>query len=235
VHPRNRTLAIAALVAYGLLAMTHLLSHAFPAGGGQFTLTRVTQWLLMPVLAMVLWAASGPRRSRLVRLVLVALLFSWLGDTLPAWVADGDASFLTMVGGFTLAQAVYIAAFLPYRGRSFVRTNQVALMSYVAALAVLIYICAPSAGGLLVPVLVYGVLLTAMAVLASGLGRIGALGGALFFVSDALIAIRAFAPTSALPTSGLLVMTTYIAAQALLVAAVLQQKAAVLQQKQVRV
>lgn len=226
MHPRNRTLALAALAAGGIISLVHLLSHVLPAGDGFLTLTRVTQWLLMPSLALLLWASTRPRASRLVRLVLLALFFSWLGDFLPGFTGGGDASFLTMVGCFLLAQIAYIAAFLPLRAQSFLRDNRVAVFAYIAAFVALIYICAPGAGGLLIPVVIYGALLTTMAVLASGLGQIGTLGGALFFVSDAMIAIRAFAPTSALPTSGLLVMTTYIGAQALLVAAVLQREGA---------
>ena len=53
------------------------------------------------------------------------------------------------------------------------------------------------------------------------LGRVGALGGALFFVSDAMIAIGAFAPTSIVPHTDELVMATYIAGRLLIVAAVL--------------
>lgn len=221
---RNRTLAIAALVAGGIVAFVHLLSHVMPVGDGFLTLTRMTQWLLMPLLALVLWASTQPPRSRLVRLVLLALGFSWLGDFLPGFVGGGDAPFLTLVGCFLLAQITYVTAFLPFREQSFVRTNKVGMLSYILALAALVYLCASGAGVLLVPVVIYGIVLTSMAILASGLGRIGALGGALFFISDALIAIRAFAPSAALPTNGLLIMTTYIAAQALLVAAVLQRE-----------
>lgn len=224
MQPRNKTLAIASLLAGGVIALVHLLSHVLPVGDGAFTLTRVTQWLLMPSLALLLWASTQSAASRLVRLVLLALFFSWLGDFLPGFMGGGDASFLTMVGGFLLAQITYIAAFLPFRERSFLRTNRVAVFAYVLAFVALLYMCAPGAGGLIIPVVVYGALLATMAVLASGLGRIGALGGALFFISDAMIAIEAFAPASALPSSGLLVMTTYIAAQALLVAAVLKSE-----------
>lgn len=224
MHPRSKALAIASLLTGGVIALVHLLSHVLAVGEGTVTLTRVTQWLLMPSLALLLWASTQSATSRLVRLVLLALFFSWLGDFLPGFTGEGDAPFLTMVGGFLLAQITYIAAFVPFRERSFLRTNRVAVYAYLCAFVALVYLCAPGAGALLIPVVVYGVVLTVMAVLASGLGRIGALGGALFFVSDAMIAIRAFAPDAALPSSGLLVMTTYIAAQALLVAAVLERE-----------
>ena len=58
-----------------------------------------------------------------------------------------------------------------------------------------------------------------MAVLATGLGWVAGIGGALFFVSDSLIALRAFADVT-LPAHGFWVMLTYIVGQTLLVLAV---------------
>ena len=45
---------------------------------------------------------------------------------------------------------------------------------------------------MLVPVLVYGACLGTMAVLSTGVNRLTAVGGALFLVSDGLIALDAF-------------------------------------------
>ena len=70
------------------------------------------------------------------------------------------------------------------------------------------------AGGLLVPVLVYGACLGTMAVLSTGVNRLTAVGGALFLVSDGLIALDAFVAGFGLPAQGFVVMATYVAAQA---------------------
>jgi hypothetical protein len=64
-------------------------------------------------------------------------------------------------------------------------------------------------------VIFYGLTLLTMAVLSTGLGPVAALGGALFFLSDGLIAFRSFSDFL-LPQHGFLVMLTYIAAQAIL-------------------
>ena len=96
------------------------------------------------------------------------------------------------------------------------------LVPYVAAVAGLVAACAGGAGGLLVPVLVYGALLGTMAVLSTGVNGLTAAGGALFLVSDGLIALDAFASGFALPGHGFWVMATYVAAQALIVAGVLR-------------
>jgi len=74
------------------------------------------------------------------------------------------------------------------------------------------------------PVVVYGLTLTAMAVLATGLGRLTGLGGALFMLSDSLIALKAFREWDGRALS-MAVMGTYAAAEALLVMGIVRQTA----------
>ncbi|MFF3065723.1 lysoplasmalogenase [Oerskovia sp. NPDC057915] len=220
---RRRPAALAAAGAFLLLSAVHLAAHL----AGAERLAEVTQWFVMPLLALVVWAATaGVRRSRLVRWTLVALGFSWLGDSAPD-LSSGDASFLTMVGFFLLAQLSYAAAFWPRRGQSLLR-RPLLLVPYGIALGALVAVCAPHAGALLVPVMVYGVCLTVMAVLSTGVNRVAGVGGAVFLVSDALIALGAFVPGFEVPgplSSGFWVMLTYLAGQALLVAGILRRDA----------
>ncbi|MFD1813791.1 lysoplasmalogenase family protein [Rhodococcus gannanensis] len=206
VPPRGAVLVIAV---FALLVVVHLAAQLADAD----RLVDVTQWFLMPVLAAILVAVTSSPHSRLVRTALVALAFSWLGDTAPD-AFDGDTAFLVMIGFFLLAQLAYVAAFLPYRDRSVLRRPAVA--GYVLAVALLVAACAPGAGALLVPALVYGLCLGTMAVLSTGLGVIAGVGGALFLASDAMIALGAFADWFTPPVEGFWVMLTYIAGQALL-------------------
>lgn len=204
----------AATPVFAAVAVAHLAAQLAGAG----TVAEVTQWLLMPLLAAAFRAATEGGR-----LVLLALGFSWLGDTVPS-LFSGDPQFLVMVGFFLCAQVTYIAAFLPARRRSVLRRP--ALLGYVAAFAVLLVSCAPGAGGLLVPVICYGVCLTLMAVLATGVHPLTAIGGAVFFVSDGLIALDAFATWYSPPVADFWVMLTYIAGQALIAAGVVRASAA---------
>ena len=73
---------------------------------------------------------------------------------------------------------------------------------------------------------VYGGVLVAMAVLATGLGRLATIGGAVFLVSDGLIALEAFVPGWDLAGQGFWVMLTYIVGQGLLAAAVVGRNVA---------
>ncbi|WP_321575376.1 lysoplasmalogenase [Oerskovia douganii] len=230
----RRPLAALAAGAFLLLSAVHLTAHL--AGAEQ--VATVTQWFVVPLLALAVWAATagpaaaptaGPttstaRRSRLVRWTLVALTFSWLGDSAPD-LSSGDASFLTMVGFFLLAQLAYVTAFWPLRARSVLR-RPLLLVPYALALVVLVALCAPHAGALLLPVVLYGVCLASMGVLSTGVDRVAGLGGAIFLVSDALIALGAFVPGFEVPgplSSGFWVMLTYLAGQALLAVGILRR------------
>lgn len=202
-------------VGYGVVVCVHL--GALLAGASQ--LADVTQCLLMPALAGALWTATRGPRGHVVTWSLAALVASFLGDATPR-LLGGDAAFLAMVGCFLLAQIAYVVAFSPRAARSVVRTRPAWLVVYGVVLIGLIATCAPHAETLLVPVAVYGGVLTAMAVLATGLGPLGAAGGAVFLVSDALIALGRFVPGWDLPGQDVWVMLTYTVGQALLVAAV---------------
>lgn len=223
--PRLRTAPRTALARWAAAFVAVSLVHLGAQLADQDTLDRVSQWFLMPLLVLVLLAATaGTPRGRLVRLTLVSLGFSWLGDTAPGFAPD-DASFIVMIAFFLVAQVVFIAAFWPYRSASVLSPTQPArrrwlAVPYLLALVGLVAACAPGAGSLLVPVIVYGATLALMAALATGVGRLVAAGGAIFVVSDSLIALEAFVEGWSLPGQGFWVMITYIAAQALIVAGV---------------
>lgn len=206
---------LVALAALAVLTTTHLAAHLL----GADTWATVTQWTLMPLLALTLALATrGARRSRLVRLTLLALALSWLGDAAPDLA--GGSAFLVMVGFFLLAQVAYVVAFWPCRTQSVLARPALAV-PYALALVALLALCAPGTGDLLVPTVVYGTCLTLMAALSTGVHRLAGVGGAVFLVSDSLIALGEFVPTFSLPAEGFWVMATYVAGQVLLAAGVL--------------
>lgn len=201
----------------GLVYVVIAVGHLCAVLAGAEWLTRPTQWLLMPVLAAALMAATThPRR----RLVLLALAFSWLGDTVPS-ALTGDAAYLSMVGLFLCAQVTYIVAFWPDRDESVARRP--AVLGYLAAFVALLVLCGPGTGSLFIPVCVYGVCLTLMAVLASGVHRLTWIGGTVFFVSDSLIGLGRFADWYTPPVPSFWIMVTYVVAQPLIVAGVVRR------------
>lgn len=207
--------------AAGVLAAVSLVHLGAQAAGGG-AVAELSQVLLMPALAAVLLTGTWPPRSREVRLVLVALGFSGLGDSLPR-LTDGTAAFLLMLGGFLVAQGVYAVAFWPARAGSVLARRPVLVPLYPLATGSVVALCAPAAGPLLPALVLYALAITAMAVLATGLGRLAGGGAVVFLVSDTLIALDAFGVLTP-PLHQLWVMSTYLAAQVLLVAAVLRRE-----------
>lgn len=216
-----RSLPVAARVwsvLYVVVAVLLLVGRAVGADAA----AEVAQWCAMPLLAAAVATATRWPRGRLVAWTLVALGCSWLGDTLPP-TAGGDTAFLLMVGGFLLAQVAYVVGFAPDVRRSVAYRHPLRLVPYGVALVVLVGLCAPHAGALLVPVAVYGGVLVAMAVLATGVSPLAGAAGAVFVVSDGLIALEAFVPTWHLPGQDVWVMLTYLAAQGMLAVAVVER------------
>lgn len=211
----------ASVFAFAVVSIVHLLSVLFMSRGA---LRDGTQMALMLALAAVLLAATKTPRSRLVRLTLVGLLFSWVGDTLPRFM-QGDAAFLAMVGGFLVAQVVYAIAFWPYRQRSILGRRSPLVMLYLLAVGGMVWLCFEGAGPLAPAVVAYAIVIACMAILATGLGAWAAIGGLMFMLSDSLIAIRAFASVT-VPLHSFLVMLTYIIAEAMLVIGVLKTELA---------
>ncbi|WP_394215225.1 lysoplasmalogenase [Brachybacterium vulturis] len=209
--------AVSGPALYGVMLLGAALVHLAAQLVGNMPLAGLTQVLLMPLLAAALWTGTTAPRPLMVRLALVALGFSWLGDVIPRFVG-GDPGFLGMLGSFLVAQLLFALAFWPRRGRSVLR-SPLKVLPYLAAAASIIVLCAPGAGSLLPAVSVYAAAICAMAVLATGLGPRGSLGGALFVLSDALIALKAFGVLT-LPAHEMWVMATYITAQVLLILAV---------------
>lgn len=174
------------------------------------TLTVVVDWtkpLLMPILAVGLVWAAPQRRSPVVVLGLLALTFSWLGDITLRWFVVGLIFFL-------LAHLVYLVLFV---GRLAVRRLPWWTVGYAVWLVGLLMLLAPHTGTLLVPVIAYGVVLTVMAACAARCNRWVAAGGALFVVSDSILAIDRFLPDAGIPQVDFVIMLTYLAAQGLIV------------------
>lgn len=127
--------------------------------------------------------------------------------------------FPAMVGGFAVAQVFWIVAFTRL-GRGRVPPPWALLL--IAVAVALLAVIVPHSDVLAPPVIVYEVLLLAAAWLAASHGWVGARGGAMFVLSNGLIALGAFRPEMVdWPQCDLAAMATYEAAQALFVKVIL--------------
>ncbi|GHA56826.1 lysoplasmalogenase [Streptomyces purpurascens] len=195
------------LAAFGLAAAVDLVSLAVGFDTGH----TVAKPLLMPLLA--LWAAL----RQAPRLLLAALLFGWGGDVLL--LSDAEPAFLAGMGSFAAGHVCYLVLFRTYGSRNAVPRARAGLLAlgYGTALVTTVALLWPDLpADLRVPVAGYSLLLTAMAYgSATRLGLCAGLGGALFLLSDTLIA-TGVADWPQLPRPDFWIMLTYIAAQALL-------------------
>lgn len=161
-----------------------------------------TKPLLMLLLAAYAAARGGPR------LLIAALLCGWAGDVLL--MPDAEPAFLVGMGFFAAGHVCYLVLF----GRAPLRP--VTGLVYAVVLVAFVVLLWPGLpGGLRLPLTGYSLLLTAMAWRSGVLGRYAAAGGALFLLSDALIA-TGIAEWPQLPAHNFWIMLTYLAAQYLL-------------------
>ncbi|WP_353953272.1 lysoplasmalogenase [Knoellia sp. S7-12] len=204
-----------ALTAYAVVVVVHLGAHLARAE----PLANATQWVAVPWLLLALAAQTG-LRSRLARFTAAGLVFSWVGDTLPD-VVPGSVSFIALMGSFLVAHALFIAGFWPWRRESLLGSRWA--WGYAAVAVVMVLVCAPRAGTLTVGIAAYAAALALMALLSAGVHRLAGIGGALFLVSDALIAVGEFVPSVDVPLPGFWIMVTYLSAILLITLGVLRQ------------
>ncbi|MFM9367105.1 lysoplasmalogenase family protein [Streptomyces sp. Da 82-17] len=182
--------------------------------------------LLMPLLAayaVCVWrAASGPDAGRVPPLLVAALLFGLGGDALL--LLDAEPAFLGGMASFAAGHVCYLLLFQRY---GTARPYALVLgLGYGAALAgTVALLWADLPAELRIPVAGYSLLLTAMAFRAGRLGLAAGLGGALFLLSDTLIA-TGIAEWPQLPRPDFWIMLTYAAAQFLLTRGVLAARPA---------
>jgi len=208
------------------LPLAILLAALIAIAAGIGLLPRVVLFVAKPLATALLICYAcgrghdtpGQRRA-----ILVGLVLSLAGDVALLWPERG---FVPGLVAFLLAHLAYIVAFCR-RARLFARWGPV--VGYAAVAGAILALLWPGVpAGLRVPVLAYVLCLAAMAAQAAiawlathgpqggdlaarAAARSGAIGGALFVASDALLAINKFA--TPLPLASLWVLATYWAAQ----------------------
>jgi uncharacterized membrane protein YhhN len=202
VNPR---LARVLLVSFGLAVVVDLVS----LGAGFDLGHRIAKPLLMPLLAAHAGVRGGPR------LLVAALLCGWGGDVLL--LSDADPAFLVGMASFAAGHVCYLVLF---RRTARARGAWLASAYAIALVATVTLLWPDLPADLRIPVAGYSLLLTAMAYGATRLGLVAGLGGALFMLSDTLIA-TGVADWPQLPRPDFWIMLTYAAAQYLLVRGVL--------------
>ncbi len=190
---------------------------------------------IMIMLGLHYWILQREQNQSLSTSVVLAIIFSCAGDTL-LMLQDKDGKFFMFgLGAFLVAHIFYILAYRQHQSTD--TSNELQGLQKIryafpiilsgTGLVVILY---TRLGEMKIPVFIYALVLTAMVLAA--LFRFGkttassfalVFGGAiLFMISDSLIAINKF--LEPLPMIGIWIMTTYIAAQYLIVTGLSKHK-----------
>lgn len=199
---RRPRAATALLAAFVLTALAHL--GALLAGSAAATVTKPA---LMPLLAAHVLARGGPRP------LAGALLLGCCGDTLLQ--IGGDTAFLLGMAFFAAGHGCYLLLCARHGAPGGRRTYGLGGAYAVAWLGTLTLLWPGLEPGMRVPVGLYGLLLTAMALGASRARLRTGVGGLLFMASDSLIASAA-ADWPQPPVPQFWIMLGYLPAQFLL-------------------
>lgn len=163
-------------------------------------------------------------RSELKKWFILALVFSWLGDVLLLFAGYDPIYFLLGLSAFLVAHVFYILFFHFIRVRENTKARWWLVPPVVIYYGTLIWLLSPYLGDMVLPVRVYGIVISFMLMLAMHMNyikhkRAGLLmlaGAILFVISDSILAINKFyQPFGA---AGLFVMLTYGVAQLFLTA-----------------
>lgn len=184
---------------------------------------RIAEFVFKPLIVIWLLAwfvmQTATIRSPLKKWIILALLFSWIGDVFLLFQDDNSLFFLLGLSSFLLAHLFYILFFHFVRIKEKVTGRWFLLMIVVGYCVAIISILSPYLGDLVWPVRIYAAVISCMLMLAmhmlfvknksAGLDML--IGATLFIISDSLLAINKFYYT--FPVAGIFVMASYGLAQ----------------------
>ena len=203
---RRPVIARALLVGYAVVALASVVGNSVVEG---VLGTWSTPLLLLLLLAWVVVT----RGAMAPRLLVVGMVFAWLGDV--ALDGPGDLRFMLGLASFLLMQVCYSAGFIRMGALPVLRRRWWIPVLAAALWLALNLVLGPQLGDLRLPLAVYSAALVAMATLSLAISTQIGVGGVLFLVSDLLIGLNAAGID--FPGRGALVMATYALAQLLIV------------------
>lgn len=176
-----------------------------------------------------LFVKTSQSLSKPIRnLTLLALVFSLTGDVLLMFIDQSEHFFTLGLVAFLTAHIMYVLVFLKHRNTKKSPFGFIALLLIYAAC--LFNFLKDGLGDMLIPVIVYMIIILAMAttaflrkdkvnILSYGLIFLGAI---CFMVSDSILALNKF--YQPIPFSNISIMVTYALAQYLIVLGILKLK-----------
>lgn len=189
-------------------------------------------WYLKGLLLPILWLAvyfSGDFPSK--KILLGALLFSWIGDVILLFAPIAEIYFILGLVAFLISHVIYIILFNKQNRSDAVKNKGV---FYIGLLAILIYLASmltvllPKLGDLQVPVIVYALTISTMLLYAfrgylvwnKPANTYIFVGAVIFVLSDSILAMDKF--YEPIYKNSFFIMLTYLMAQYLIVIGILK-------------
>ncbi len=182
----------------------------------------LTKPLIMPSIIIFYYLQSQKNLEKRDIFMLIAFTFSWLGDVFLMF--SEEIFFMLGLGSFLMTHLFYIYVFSRNKGKA---NWSARIFIPILSISVFSLIYPKVEKGLLIPVLVYMLAISTMAITASERKtntesfRFVFVGAMLFLISDSFLAIEKFAYK--IPASTILVMSTYVLAQYFIATGFLKQ------------
>ncbi|MCJ7446266.1 MAG: lysoplasmalogenase [Bacteroidales bacterium] len=180
--------------------------------------------LIIPVLILIFIINLKPFRNLLTGLMFSGLLFSWAGDVVLQF------NFIPGLACFLIAQIMYLTAFLMIPGKNIILSRRFYLLIPVVLYGIgLVSLLYNDLAAMRIPVILYAVVILSM--LGAAINRLEKVnkssyylvlaGAMLFVISDSAIAVSKF--TYQFELSSIVIMSTYVTAQFLIVIGFIKQ------------
>lgn len=189
----------------------------------------LTKILIIPILIWLYLRFVRGQWNRFHRIIVSALIFSWIGDITLQLTFLREDLFLVGLGSFLIAQLLYMVAFFTTKGPSILFRKSYLVLPPVLYGVLILWLLWDGLGDMTLPVIVYCIVILAM--LSAAINRKGKVnpqsyqlvlfGAILFILSDSLIAVNRFKQSFEL--ASISIMTSYITAQYLIVLGCLRQ------------
>ena len=216
------------LLIFVLYCLLSILNLSAEFGLGQ-NLIYATKPLLMPILGLFYFMNFRKQAARFDWYLLIGLVFAFGGDTVLMLARPDNKLFLPGLLLFLCTHIFYIAAFFEYKGDyKKLLFPLIPLSLYAFFLNAYLW---DGLGILQIPILIYSLVITTMAITAFFLWKrisivsvyLIFIGIILFIFSDSMIALSRFSELN-IPQPRLLIMSTYLLGQALIVLGAINRK-----------
>ena len=189
---------------------------------GEESFRQVTKPFLMTFLILYFIRETAFKQSALKKFIVLALIFSWLGDVLLLFETRDENFFIFGLVAFLVAHVFYILFFIKIIMEENQKRRFWILIPVMVYYVVLISVLSPTLEDMKWPVRVYGIVISYMLIKALQTGwiknRMAALylisGAILFVISDSILALNKF--YQSFEYAGLFIMVTYGLAQLLI-------------------